>query len=194
MKSRTWLVAVIAWLVFGAVGLVLQVVLSPASYNSLADLGTWLLVAAFIVVALLIASVAGRKRRILAEVTRDHSGSLVQLASVLYENGDIVTAAVVVDQEGMGFSSRGGSLRRVSWSSVTSIRTGTWRGTLRTDLEVGIEGEILRLIPFSSWTLFPISEGRSAVFFDAVRTAWRSHASNPASRPLPDAAAGQHGE
>ena len=167
----------------GALGVILQVVLSPAAYDSLSTAGTFLVVAGVAVVVLLIASAAARKRQMTRALIRDHPGSLVQLASVMNKDDDVVTAGVVVDEEGLGFSSREGSLRRVSWSSVKSLRTSNWRETIRTDLEIGIEGETIRLIPISSWTLFPVSERRSEVFFDAIKKTWHVHRSPWSPQP-----------
>jgi hypothetical protein len=159
----------------GVLGFVLQVVLSPAAYDSLSNVGISLAVAGIVLIVLLIVAAAGRKRQILRALSRDHPDAFVQLVSLEDEGQGVVTAGVLVDAEGLAFSSKQGVLRRVGWSRVRSIKTIPWRVTIRTGLEVMIDDETLRLIPISPWTLFPVSERRSAIFFDAIRKSWRLH-------------------
>lgn len=182
MKSRTWIVLIGAPIAVGVLGVVLQVLLSPSAYDLLSNVGVFLLVAVLAFVVLLIASAAARKRQVMRALIQAHPDALVQLASVMDAGGNIVTAGVLIDEQGLGFSSKEGTLRRVSWSQVTSITTSNWVKTLRTDVEINIDGETIRLIPISSWTLLPVSERRSAVFFDAIRKTWRLRGAPDAAR------------
>ena len=187
MKSRTWIVLIAAPIALGVLGFVLQVLLSPSAYDVLSNAGVFVLVAVLAFVVLLVASAAGRKRQMMRALIQAYPDALVQLASVMDTEDNIVTAAVIIDEQGLGFSSKEGTLRRVSWSQVKSITTSNWLATLRTDVEINVDGETIRLIPISSWTLLPASERRSEVFFDAIRKAWRS-------RGIPGAAIGHGGE
>lgn len=190
MRPRSWLLLIAVPLVLWVLGVVVQVVLSPADYDALSNAWTFFLVLGLVALVGLIWSAGGRYRRTMRALSRDHPDSLVQLAAVSDKGERSVTAVVLVEPGGIGFSSKLGSLRRLMWSQVQSVTTIPWGETIRTGLEITTAGESIRLMPISAATLLPVSGRRADAFFDATKEAWRLHKTLTPPQPGSEAPTG----